>query len=86
MPPRNTNTIVLNDYRKYPQVHGSIVVAFHLEVFRVSLFIFSQRKARCKESNMDMNKITYLHSEPIVYDRGKWYFKDSGHISRPTQG
>jgi hypothetical protein len=45
---RNSLTIVLNDYRKYPQAHGSIVVVFHLEVFRVSLFIFSQRKAYCK--------------------------------------
>jgi hypothetical protein len=41
--------IVLNDYRKYPQAHGYNVVAFHLKVFRVSLFIFSQRKAGCKE-------------------------------------
>ena len=64
MPPRNTNTIVLNDYTKYLQAHGSIVVAFHPEVFRVSLFIFSQRKVWCKESSMDMNKITCLHSEP----------------------
>jgi len=40
--------IVLNDYRKYPQAHGSIVVAFHPEEFRVSLFIFSQRRARYK--------------------------------------
>ena len=63
--------IVLNDYRKYPQVHGSIVVAFQTKVFRVSLFIFSQRRARCKESSMSMNKITYLHSGPIVHDRGK---------------
>jgi hypothetical protein len=29
----------------YPQAHGTIIVAFHPEVFRVSLFIFSQRKA-----------------------------------------
>ena len=56
--------IVLNDYRKYPQVHGSIVVAFYPKVFRVSLFIFSQRKAWCKESSMDMNRAKYLHSEP----------------------
>ena len=34
---------------------------------------------------MDMNKITYLHSEPIVYNRGKnGIFRDSGHISGPT--
>jgi hypothetical protein len=53
--------IVLNDYKKYPQAHGSIIVAFHPEVFRVSLFIFFQRRARCKESSMNMNKIAYLH-------------------------
>ena len=67
--------IVLNDYRKYLPVDGSIVVAFHPEVFRVSLFIFSQRRARCIESSMDMNKITYLHSEPIVYDGVKMVFQ-----------
>ena len=64
MPPRNTNTIVLNDYRKYLQMHISIVVAFHPKVFRVSLFIFSQRKAWYKDSSEDMNKITCLKSEP----------------------
>jgi hypothetical protein len=52
--------IVLNDYREYLQTHGSIVVAFHPKIFRVSLFIFSQRKARCIESSMDMNKIYIL--------------------------
>ena len=48
----------------YPQAHGAIIVAFHPEVFRVSLFIFSQRKARCKDSSIDINKITCLKSEP----------------------
>jgi hypothetical protein len=42
--PRNANPIGLYIYRCYPQAHGFIVVAFHLEIFRVSLFIFSQRK------------------------------------------
>jgi hypothetical protein len=56
--------IVLNDYREYPQAHGSIVVAFHLEIFKVSLFIFSPRRVRYKESSLDMIKITYLHSGP----------------------
>jgi hypothetical protein len=56
--------IVLNDYRKYLQAHGSIVVAFHPEVFMVSLFIFSQRRARYTKSSMDINMITYLHSGP----------------------
>ena len=33
-----------------PQAHGYTVVAFHPEVFRVSLFIFSQGMARlCKD-------------------------------------
>jgi hypothetical protein len=64
MPPETLTTIVLNDYREYPQAHGSIVVVFHPEVFRVSLFIFSQRRARYKEFSMDMIKITYLHSGP----------------------
>ena len=63
--------IVLNDYRKYPQAHGSVVVAFHHEVFMVSLFIFSQRRARYIYSSIDINMITYWHSEPIVHDRGK---------------
>ena len=56
--------IVLNDYREYLQVHGSIIVAFNPEVFRVSLFIFSQRRARYEESSMSINMITYLHSGP----------------------
>ena len=55
----------------YPQAHGAFIVAFHPEVFRVSLFIFSQRRTRYNVSSMGMNKITYLHSEPIVYDKGK---------------
>jgi hypothetical protein len=29
----------------YPQAYGAIIVAFHPEIFRVLLFIFSQRKA-----------------------------------------
>jgi hypothetical protein len=34
---------------------------------------------------MSINKITYLHSGPVVHDRGKnRIFKDSGHTSRPT--
>ena len=40
-----TGVIDLNLLEYYPQAHGSIVAAFHPEVFRVSLFIFSQRKA-----------------------------------------
>ena len=40
-----TWAIDLNLLDYYPQAHGSIVAAFHPEVFRVSLFIFSQRKA-----------------------------------------
>ena len=40
-----TRAIDLNLLDYYPQAHGSIVAAFHPEVFRVSLFIFSQRKA-----------------------------------------
>jgi hypothetical protein len=32
--------IGLYNYRQCPQAHGSIIVAFHSEVFRVSLFIF----------------------------------------------
>jgi len=37
----------------------------------VSLFIFSQRRARYKSLSWHMIKITYLHSEPKVHDRGK---------------
>ena len=29
----------------YPQAHGAIIVAFHLEVFTVLLFVFFQKKA-----------------------------------------
>ena len=46
-----------------PQAHGNTVLAFHPEVLRVSLFIFSQRKAWCKDSSIDMNKIACLKSE-----------------------
>ena len=36
--------------QKDPQAHGYTVVAFHLEVFSVSLFIFFQGMARlCKD-------------------------------------
>ena len=38
--------IVLNDYREYPQAHGSIVVTFHPKVFRVSLFIFFPKEGK----------------------------------------
>jgi hypothetical protein len=63
-PPETPTMIVLNDYREYLQAYGSIIIAFHSEVFRVLLFMFSQRRARYKESSMDMIKITYLHSGP----------------------
>jgi hypothetical protein len=42
--PRSANPIGIYVYRCYLQAHGSIIIAFHSEVFRVSLFIFSQRK------------------------------------------
>jgi hypothetical protein len=40
MTPSNALMIVFNDYRKNPQAHEIIVVAFHSEVFKVLLFIF----------------------------------------------
>jgi hypothetical protein len=46
-----------NVYRGYPQVHGSIVVAFYPEVFGYHSFIFSQRHC-VKVSSRDMDKIT----------------------------
>ena len=52
-------------------MHGSIIVAFHSEVFRVSLFIFSQRKAFDKESSMDMNLNNNACKYTNVYNRGK---------------
>jgi hypothetical protein len=39
-------------------------IAFHPKVFRVSLFIISQRRAWYNVSSMGMNKITYLHDGP----------------------
>ena len=45
--PGNASAICLNVYRKDPQAHGYIIVKFHPEVFRVSLFIFSQGMAQC---------------------------------------
>ena len=64
--------IVLNDYRKYPQAHGFIIVAFHPEVFRVSLFIFSQRKTFIdEESSMDMNLNNNACKYTNVYNRGR---------------
>jgi hypothetical protein len=38
--PRNANSIGHYIYKCYSQAHESIVVAFHLKVFRLSLFIF----------------------------------------------
>jgi hypothetical protein len=37
-----------NVYKGYPQAHRPIIVAFHLKVFGYRSFIFSQRKAWCK--------------------------------------
>jgi hypothetical protein len=45
-------------------VYGTIIAAFHPKVFRVLLFIFSQRRARYNVSSMGMNKITYLNDGP----------------------
>jgi hypothetical protein len=59
-----------NVYRYYPQAHGSIVVAFHPEVFGYHSFIFSQRKAWCKVSSRDMDKITHLHNRLAIQYRG----------------
>ena len=61
-----------------PQAHGNTVVAFHPEVLRVSLFIFSQRKAWCKDSRMDMIRITCLHNGPkFMIGVNIVWFKDS---------
>jgi hypothetical protein len=47
-----------NIYIYYLEAHESIIVAFHLEVFGYRSFIFSQRKAWCKVSRRDLDKIT----------------------------
>ena len=55
----------------YPQKHAAIIVAFHPEVFMVSLFIFSQRKAFDWESSMDMNLNNNACKYTNAYNRGK---------------
>ena len=56
----------------YSQAHRAIIVAFHPEVFRVSLFIFSQRKAFIDlESRMDMNLNNNACKYTNVYNKGK---------------
>jgi len=49
--------IVLNDYRKYPQAHRIIVVAFHLEVFRDYYLNFPKGRHSVKDFSRDMDKI-----------------------------
>ena len=71
----------------YPQAHGAIIVAFHLKVFRVSLFIFFQRKAWCKDSSMDMIRITCLHNGPkFMIGVNIVWFKDSVTHTRAYHG
>ena len=55
----------------YLQAHGAIIVAFHPKVFRVSLFIFFQRKAFDYESSMDMNLNNNTCKYTNVYSRSK---------------
>jgi hypothetical protein len=69
--PETPTMIVLNDYRKYPQAHGSIILAFHPKVFRVSFFIFSQRRSRYKSLAWVWRRLHTCISKPIVHDWGK---------------
>ena len=55
----------------YSQAHGAIIVAFHPEVFRVSLFIFFPKEGIDLESNMDMNLNNNAYKYTNVYSRGK---------------
>ena len=47
--------VFLNAYRNYPQAYGITVVAFHLEVFRVSYFY---EKRMCKSLLASSPKVT----------------------------
>ena len=71
MPVNNSldSSLAISDI--YPQAHGAIIVAFHPKVFRVSLFIFFQRKAFDYESSMDMNLNNNACKYTNVYSRGK---------------
>jgi len=62
MPLRNTLTIFQNTCRNIPQVHGYIIIAFHLEVFRVSYF--PQGRHRCKRLYQVHEQIDMLYSIP----------------------
>ena len=56
--------------QKDPHAHGYTVVAFHPEVFRVSLFIFSQGMARlCKVyllSYITMTRISKMKTTDYI--------------------
>ena len=71
MPLSNNLDSSLTVLNIYPQVHGAIIIAFHLEVFRVLLFIFSQKKAFDYESSMYMNLNNNACKYTNVYNRGK---------------
>jgi hypothetical protein len=68
---RNTLDSSLTILDISPQAHGAIIVAFHLEVFRVSLFIFFQRKAFDYESSMQMNLNNHASKYTNAYNRGQ---------------
>ena len=73
MPLSNSLDSSLTILDSYPQAHGAIIVAFHPEVFRVPLFIFSQRKTFIdEESSMDMNLNNNACKYTNVYNRGKY--------------
>ena len=52
-------------------MHEVIIVAFHPKVFRISLFIFSQKKEFDEEFSMDMNLNNNAYKYTNVYSRGK---------------
>ena len=65
------SSLIISDI--YLQAHGAIIVPFHPEVFRVSLFIFSQRKAFIDlESRMDMNLNNNACKYTNIYSKGKY--------------
>ena len=75
MPMRSSNLeggrgavlVFLNTYRNNPQVHGITIVAFHLEVFRVSYFPQGMEVNLLSSSSKDNTRVELAEVEMDSY-------------------
>jgi hypothetical protein len=66
---RNTSHDSPKDYKQNTQAYGTIIVAFHLEVFQGIIIYIFLKEGNVFISSNDIDMITCLHDGP--YDRGK---------------